>query len=59
LNVSRVEASAYCDGETEVSPEGEFLSPSAQVDALNTLRPADVALAVDHALTRRSSISLP
>jgi ADP-heptose:LPS heptosyltransferase len=52
LNVSRVEASAYCEGEIEVSPEGEFLSPAAQARALQTLRPADVALALGSVLTR-------
>ncbi|HXB27244.1 MAG TPA: glycosyltransferase family 9 protein [Gemmatimonadaceae bacterium] len=52
LNVSRVEAGAYCDGETEVSPDGEFLSRPAQIQALKTLRPTDVALALGHALTR-------
>jgi len=52
LNVSRIEASAYCDGETEVSPDGEFLSQPAQIRALSTLRPADVALALEQALTR-------
>ncbi len=59
LNVSRVEASVYCDSETEVSPEGEFLSPAAQRNALATLRPADVALAVERAVTRPNALLLP
>ena len=51
LNVSRVEASAYCDSEVEVSPDGEWLSHADQVRALQTLRPADVALALGSVLT--------
>ena len=51
LNVSRVEASAYCDGEVEVSPDGEYLPHAEQVRALHALRPADVALALGSVLT--------
>jgi ADP-heptose:LPS heptosyltransferase len=52
LNVSQREATVYCDSETDVAPDGEFLPVAAQVQALRSLRPADVALALDRAMAR-------
>jgi heptosyltransferase I len=43
LNVSRVENGAYCDSETDVSPEDEWLSPAAQDAAFARLSPEHVA----------------
>jgi ADP-heptose:LPS heptosyltransferase len=52
LNVAQREATVYCDSETDVAPDGEFLSGAAQAQALRALRPADVALALDRAMAR-------
>jgi heptosyltransferase II len=52
LNVSRVENGAYCDTETDVSPEDEWLSPVAQDAALARLSPARVAEACLEVLAR-------
>jgi ADP-heptose:LPS heptosyltransferase len=51
LSVSQDEAGVYCDTETDVSPDGEFLSLPEQTRAFQAVRPADVALALERAMT--------
>ncbi len=55
LNVSQVEAGAYCATETDAAPDGEFLSLALQRQKLAALRPADVSPLVARAMAHRTS----
>lgn len=52
LSVSQGEAGVYCETETDMSPDGEFLSLPDQVRAFESVRAAPVALALERAMTR-------
>lgn len=56
LAISRAEVGVYCDNETDVSPDVEWLSRAEQTRALARLEPATVAAALHRVLSTRAGV---